>query len=97
MLRLFPFLIPEGESAWLVLMDLKEFFELVVAPMHTDQSIAYLASKIVEHWQRYREQFPGIKCLPKHQYVEYYLLMIRAFGPFVCHSTMHFEAKHSFF
>lgn len=101
LLRLLPFLIghcvPESEPAWLVLMDLKEIVELAVAPIHTDQSIAYLESKIVEHRQRYQEQFPGIRLLPKHHYVEHYPLMIRAFGPLVCHWTMRFEAKHSFF
>lgn len=100
-LRLLPFLIghcvPENEPAWLVLMDLKEIVELAVAPIHTDQSIAYLESKIVEHRYRYQEQFPGIKLLPKHHYTEHYPLMIRSFGPLVHHWTMRFEAKHSFF
>lgn len=43
LLRLLPFpighCVPEGEPAWLVLMDLKEIVELNVAPIHTDQSI----------------------------------------------------------
>lgn len=48
-----PFLIghvvPEGEPAWQVLMDLKDIVELVVSPVHTDESISYLEIKISEH------------------------------------------------
>lgn len=46
LLRLLPFiighLVPEDEMAWQILMDLKDVVELVVAPTHTDESIAYL-------------------------------------------------------
>lgn len=46
----FPFLIgdliPEGELAWQVILDLKEIVELVVAPVHTNKTIAYLNVKV---------------------------------------------------
>lgn len=94
--------VPEDEPAWLVLMDLKDITELVVAPVHSDDSLAFLESKITEHRQRYKELFPDIKLLPKHHYLEhneahYLQQMIRLFGPVVVQWTMHFEAKHSFF
>lgn len=89
--------MPENEPAWLVLMDLKDIVELVVAPVHTDESISYLESKIVEHRQRYQELFPGVRLRPKHHYLEHYPQMIRCFGPLVALWTMRFEAKHSFF
>ena len=101
LLRFLPFLIgslvPENEPAWLVLMALKDIVELIVAPVHTDESISYLESKIVEHRQRYEELFPGVRLLPKHHYLEHYPWMIRCFGPLVTLWTMRFESKHSFF
>ena len=46
LLRLLPFLIghtvPEDEPAWQVLMDRKDIVELVVAPVHTEESVAYV-------------------------------------------------------
>lgn len=65
LLRLLPFiighLVPEGEPAWEVLMDLKDIMELVVAPSHTDESIAYLEGKISGHRQKFQELFPNPK------------------------------------
>lgn len=90
-------LIPESEPAWEVLLDLKDIMELVVAPMHTDESIAYLECKISDHRQKYQELFPGVRVLPKHNYLEHYPQMIRLFGPLVGLWTLRFEAKHSFF
>ncbi|RXN34483.1 hypothetical protein ROHU_014971 [Labeo rohita] len=56
MIRFLPFLIgnvvPEGEPTWQVLMDLKDIVELVVSPVHTNESISYLERKISEHRQR---------------------------------------------
>lgn len=50
LLRLLPFmigeLIPEDEPAWKVILDLKDITELVVAPVHCEESVAYLECKI---------------------------------------------------
>lgn len=101
LLRLLPFIIgqivPEGEPAWQVILDLKDVVELVVAPFHTDETIAYLEAKIYGHRQRYLELFPQIKLQPKHHYLEHYPQMIRYFRPLIALWTMRFEAKHSFF
>jgi len=100
LLRLLPFiigdLIPESEPGWLVLLDLKEIVELAVAPIHNEETIAYLNSKITEHRHRFVELFPS-RLLPKHHFVEHYPQMIKYFGPLVGQWTMRFEAKHSFF
>lgn len=48
-------LVPEDELAWKVILDLKEIVELVVAPVHTDETIAYLDVKLSEHRQRLLE------------------------------------------
>ena len=101
LLRFLPFVIghivPEDEPAWLVILDLKDIAELVVAPVHTDETVAYLEAKIYDHRQRHLDLFPHVKLLPKHHYLEHYPQMIRRFGPLVALWTMRFEAKHSFF
>lgn len=72
LLRLLPFmigqLIPEDEPAWKVLLDLKDIVEIVVAPVHYEESVAYLEFKISEHRQRYKEVFPDQGLLPKHHF-----------------------------
>lgn len=102
LLRLLQFiighLVPKDEMAWKILMDLKEIVELVVAPMHTDESIAYLElKKNSEHRQKYQELFPDVKMFRKHNFLEHYPCLIRMFGPLVALWTMRFEAKHVFF
>lgn len=89
--------MPEGEPAWQVLMDLKDIVELVVSPVHTDESISYPEMKISEHRQRHQELFPNVKLLPKHHFLEHYPEMVKSFGPLVSLWTMCSEAKHSFF
>lgn len=101
LLRLLPLiigpLVHQDEPIWHVLLDLKDIVELAVAPVHSDESIAYLECKISEHRQRYQELFPNSRLLPKHHYLEHYPALIRLFGPLVHKWTMRFEAKHSFF
>lgn len=99
LLRLLPlmigFKVPESEPAWDLLMDLKGIVELVVSPVHTDDTIRYLDTKISELRHRYlffqRQHF-----IPKH-FLEHYPQLIKAFGPVVALWTMRLEAKHSFF
>ncbi len=101
LIRLLPLLVghmvPEDEPAWLVLMDLKDIVELVVSPVHTDESIAYLDGKISEHRQRFQEVFPDVKLIPKQHFLEHYPELIKSYGPLVHLWTMRFESKHSFF
>lgn len=101
LLRFLPFLVgqlvPADEPAWQVILDLKDIAELVVSPVHTAQSLAFLEARICDHRCRLQEVFPGIRLLPKHHFVEHYPQMIRFFGPLVGMWTMRFEAKHSFF
>jgi len=100
-LRLLPLivgkLVPNEEPAWQVILDLKDISELVVAPVHSQESIAYLECKISEHRQRYQELFPDQRLLPKHHFLEHYPEMTKCVGPLVSLWTMRFEAKHSFF
>lgn len=57
LLRLLPLIIglkvPEDDEVWQMLMTLKDIVELAVAPVHTEQSICYLATLISEHRNRY--------------------------------------------
>lgn len=101
LIRFLPFLIgdfvPEDELAWQVILDLKEIVELAVAPVHTQETIAYLDVKVSEHRQRLLELIPGETLKPKHHYLEHYSHLIMCFGPLVGVWTIRFEAKHSFF
>lgn len=74
LIRLLPLiigsLIPEGDSAWQVLLTLKDIVELVVASVHTLETIAYLDFKISEHRDRFLEVFPEETLTPKHHYLD---------------------------
>lgn len=89
--------MPTDEPAWKLLADLKDIVEVVVSPVQTQESIAYLNFKISEHRVRFKEIFPESKFLPKHHFLEHYPYLICEFGPLVALWTMRFEAKHSFF
>ncbi|KAL4006537.1 all-trans-retinol 3,4-desaturase [Sarotherodon galilaeus] len=101
LLRLLPLIIgpllPVDEPAWQVILHHKDIVELVVAHVHTDETIAYLEAKIYDHRQLYLDLFPHVNLLPKHHYLEHYPQMIKCFGPLISLWTMRFEAKHSFF
>ena len=90
-------LIPEDELAWKVILDMKEIVELAVAPVHSDETIAYLDIKVSEHRQRLLEHDLGVTVKPKHHYLEHYPHLIRCFGPLLGVWTIRFEAKHCFF
>ncbi|KAL6467083.1 hypothetical protein MHYP_G00248870 [Metynnis hypsauchen] len=89
--------IPQDDKVWQLLMTMKDIVELVMAPVHTDESIGYLDSKIGEHRYRFLEVFTHEKLIPKHHFLEHYPWLITAFGPLVALWTMRFEGKHSFF
>nr|XP_020474258.1 uncharacterized protein LOC109970793 [Monopterus albus] len=101
LLRMLPFMIgdrvPEDDKAWEVLMTLKDVVELVMAPVHTDETLGYMESKISEHRHRYLDVFPSSKLTPKHHFLEHYPQLTTMFGPLVALWTMRFEAKHRFF
>lgn len=90
-------LIPEGDSAWQVLLTLKDIVELVVAPVHTIETVAYLDFKISAHRDRLLAVFPEESLTPKHHFLEHYPALIQEYGPLVGVWTIRFEAKHSFF
>lgn len=85
--------MPTDEPAWKLLADLKDIVEVVVSPVQTQESIAYLNFKISEHRVRFKEIFPESKFLPKHHFLEHYPYLICEFGPLVALWTMRFEAK----
>lgn len=97
LIRLLPLIIghkiPLNDPARPLLMSLKDFIELVVAPVHNEESIACLDSKISEH----RHRFPNKVLIPKHHFLEHYPALIKSFGPVITFWTMRFDAKHSQF
>lgn len=89
--------VPEDDFAWQILLTLKDIVELVVSPVHTAETIAFLDSKISEHRDRFLAVFPEERLTPKHHFLEHYPRLIEEYGPLVGVWTMRFEAKHSFF
>lgn len=89
--------VPEDDEVWQMLMTLKDIVELVMAPVHTEQSICSLDSLISEHRHRFLEVFPQEKLLLKHHFLEHYPELIQEFGPLAALWTMRLEAKHGFF
>ncbi|KAK0148422.1 hypothetical protein N1851_011247 [Merluccius polli] len=101
LLRLLPLLIgsrvPEGDKFWEVLMDLKDIVELAVSHSFTDETIQYMACKILDHRQLLQEVLPSLRLRPKHHFIEHYPHLIKCFGPLVHLWTMRFEGKHKIF
>ena len=101
LLRLLPLIIgevvPENDSAWSVILELKDIVEILVSSSFTEESLSYLEAKIFEHRKLLIEVFPDVKLKPKHHFLEHYPGLIRCFGPVVDFWTFRFEAKHSFF
>lgn len=78
-------------------MLLKDIVEILASPCFTEQTLSYLDSKISEHRNLLREEFPDVRLRPKHHYIEHYSHLIRSFGPVIDFWTIRFEAKHSVF
>nr|XP_054599134.1 uncharacterized protein LOC107389155 isoform X1 [Nothobranchius furzeri]XP_054599135.1 uncharacterized protein LOC107389155 isoform X1 [Nothobranchius furzeri] len=101
LLRFLPLLlgqsVPCEEPAWQVLLDLKDIVEIIVCPVQTEESVAYLDFKISEHRVKFQEVFTDCELKPKHHFLEHYPHLIRQYGPLVALWTMRFESKHSFF
>lgn len=101
LIRLLPFIIgqtiPLNDPAWPLLMSLKDIIELVVAPVHNEESIAYLDANISEHRHRFQEVFTNEVLIPKHHFFEHYSALIKSSGPVIAFWTMRFETKHSQF
>ena len=89
--------IPENDRTWDILMLLKDIVEILASPCFTEQTLSYLDSKISEHRNLLREEFPDMRLRPKHHYIEHYSHLIRSFGPVIDFWTIRFEAKHSVF
>lgn len=80
LLHLLPLIIglkvPDNDPVWQMLMTLKDIIELVMSPVHTEESICYLDSLSSEHRCRFLDVFPQKKLLPKHHFLEHYAELI---------------------
>lgn len=75
--------IPVSEPTWQVVLNLKDIVELVLAPVHSEETVCFLDSKISEHQHRFWEAFPEQRLIPKHHFLEHYPQLIKAFKPLV--------------
>ena len=78
-------------------MDLKDIVELAVSHSFTDETIQYMACKILDHRQLLQEVLASLRLRPKHHFIEHYPHLIKCFGPLVHLWTMRFEGKHKIF
>lgn len=73
LIQFFPLLlgqkVPTDEPAWKLLADLKDIVEVVVSPVQTQESFAYLNFKSTEQRVRFKEVFPESNLLPKHHFL----------------------------
>nr|XP_054604470.1 uncharacterized protein LOC129165387 isoform X1 [Nothobranchius furzeri] len=89
--------VPERDTFWEVLMELKDVVQLAMSQIFNEETIQYLACKILDHRQLFQEVFPNVRLRPKHHYIEHYPHLIKCFGPLVHLWTMRFEGKHKVF
>lgn len=80
-----------------VLLLLKDIIEILASSCFTEETLFYLDSKISDHRNLLKEEFPDLRLRPKHHYIEHYPHLIRSFGPLTDFWTIRFKAKHSFF
>ncbi len=101
LLRLLPLmvghLVPENNTTWRILLELKDIVELLASSVFTTESLCYLEYKISVHRQFLQDDFPDFKLRPKHHFIEHFPFLIRCFGLSLDCWTIRFEAKHSFF
>ncbi|KAJ8022993.1 hypothetical protein HOLleu_38047 [Holothuria leucospilota] len=90
-------IIPQGDIYWQLLIYLVEICDLAAAPVHSNESIAYLEGTVFDFLELFVMLFPGEKLKPKMHYLMHYPKQIRSFGPLSNCWTLRFEAKHSFF
>lgn len=51
----------------------QDVVELVMAPVHADETRGYMESKVSEHRYRYLHVFPEEKLKPKHRLLKHYI------------------------
>ena len=102
LLRLFPlivfdFIACKTDRVWLLLLQLREIFELACGPTISKTQVGYLDATVKAYLHNRKDYFPHKNLIPKHHFLAHYSQLILQFGPLVRLWTMRLENKHSFF
>lgn len=89
--------VPEDHQAWSAFLDLLEIMDILLAPIITQDELAYAQVLIEHHLQDIKEVYPGISIIPKMHYLVHMPRIALKFGPLARLWTMRYEAKHKYF
>ena len=101
LLRVLPFmigpLVPHGQVAWLLVVDLLALAQLQCAPRLNEELLGRM-QLLVEKWLKdFRHVFPDFRLTPKFHYMLHYQHWAMKLGSLRKSWTMRFEAKHQEF
>ena len=99
LLRILPLLlgdiVPEGNSAYNVLLELCKLVERIFASKFTRGDVFFLRWLIGVWLKEFKEVFPSVTLKPKFHFLIHYPTAILRFGPPRCYWTIRHECKHS--
>ena len=90
-------IIPDCDVHYHCLLLVIQILSICLAPVVTDNVVAYLRVLIEEHHQLFREIYKDESFIPKLHYMVHYPNQIVRHGPLVRSWTMRHEAKLNFF
>ncbi|XP_054874290.1 uncharacterized protein LOC118469776 [Amphiprion ocellaris] len=90
-------LFQSDDKYWHLLLLLLQIVNIVFSPVLSEGVTIYLKHFIIDHHWLFKQLFPAINLLPKHQFMIHYLHCIRKIGPVLHMWCMRYEAKHNFF
>ena len=99
-------LVPEDDEYWHLFLNLMDIVDILFAPKITQDNCAYIATLIQDHHDEFRRLYPSESVIPKMHFMIhmprttimlYSYSHYHRYGPLVCHWTMRYEAKHSYF
>lgn len=94
---LFGDLIHAEDKYWHLLLLLLQIVNIVFSPILSDGMTIYLKHLITDHHRLFKQLFPAVNLLPKHDFLIHYPRSIRNIGPVLHMWCMRYEAKHHFF
>ena len=98
--RVFPVilgdLIPEDDPNWASLLLLFRIALILLSPICSANTAAYLTVFIEEKLSSFRKLYPNKKLIPKFHYLIHYPSQLLKYGPAILCWTMRHEAKLSF-
>ena len=89
--------VPGDHQAWNAFLDLLKIMDILLAPLITQDELAYVQVLMEHHLQDIKEVYPGISIIPKMHYLVHMPCIALKFGPLARLWTMRYEAKNKYF